>query len=285
MAVVSWGQLSQLSALPASCVSETTGWHKKQKRPLLCVSTAQQWPKHPCITNTVSRTNPKHGPILATVKKINYTPAKSSITGGCKARSAEISSIVRPCKSRGGMRNVLSPWASPADHHWERQASRETTALSQPNILLSTSSISCWRYRKFSKQCGWNSMLNWHCEHPHLGASCSSSLCFCPCKPSLHVPVEQISFSCGFHRKLGVENSLLGILNLKLPLLGQSILLSFCGKIHWRRPRKLCGFCNCFLSYNFEPFSLSPEAHKPGFQWCGIATSSASGHCLFRESF
>jgi len=34
--------------------------------------------KHPCIINTVFSTNPKHGPIQATIKKINSIPAKTS---------------------------------------------------------------------------------------------------------------------------------------------------------------------------------------------------------------
>ena len=54
------------------------GWGEKQKRPGLCVSTAQHSLKHPCVTNSVSSTNPKHSPIPATLKKITSVPAKAS---------------------------------------------------------------------------------------------------------------------------------------------------------------------------------------------------------------
>jgi len=54
------------------------GWCEKQKRPWLCVSTAHQQQKHPCVINTVFSTNPEHGPILATMKTINSIPAKAS---------------------------------------------------------------------------------------------------------------------------------------------------------------------------------------------------------------
>lgn len=39
------------------------------------------------------------------------------------------------------------------------------------------------------------------------------------------------------------------------------------------------------ISFCLTILNLSPEAHKAGFQWSAIATSSASGHCLFGESF
>lgn len=95
--------------------------------------------------------------------------------------------------------------------------------------------------------------------------------------------VEQISFSCGFHRKPGAESSLLGIQNLKLLLLSQSILLLVEKSIGE-------GQENCvvpavaFLSHSFEPFPSS-EAHKPGFQQSRTATSSDSGFYHFEGSF
>ena len=72
-------QLSRLCPLPAACAppaSLLVGWGERQRRPWLCVSTAQQYWKHPCATSTVFSTDPKHSPILATVKEINSTPAK-----------------------------------------------------------------------------------------------------------------------------------------------------------------------------------------------------------------
>lgn len=53
-------------------------WHEKQKRPLLCVIAAQQKLKHVLISNTACSTNPKHYPMLTTVKKIISIPAKTS---------------------------------------------------------------------------------------------------------------------------------------------------------------------------------------------------------------
>jgi len=74
------------SAVPAGsppnflCTSTllTGGGCEEEKRPWLCVSTAQQQLKHPCVINTVFSTNAKHSPILATMKKINSFPAKAS---------------------------------------------------------------------------------------------------------------------------------------------------------------------------------------------------------------
>ena len=74
-----FGQLR--SALPASYAPPAyslVGGCEMQKRPWRCVSTAQQYLQRRCVTNTVFITNPKHSPILATVKKINPTPAKTS---------------------------------------------------------------------------------------------------------------------------------------------------------------------------------------------------------------
>ena len=80
--LVSWGQMSWLCLLPTSCAPPArllAGQYEEQTRPGLCVSIAQQYLKHPCIINTVHSTNLKHSSILATMKKINSTPAKTSI--------------------------------------------------------------------------------------------------------------------------------------------------------------------------------------------------------------
>ena len=79
--LLSWAQLSQLCPLPTSCAppaSTLAGRGEKQKRPWLCVSTAQQQPEQPCATNTAFNTNPKQSPIPATIEKINSVPAKIS---------------------------------------------------------------------------------------------------------------------------------------------------------------------------------------------------------------
>lgn len=73
--LVSWGHLSHLYSLTVSCAPlaySLVGQCEKQKRPLFCVSTAQQYIKHPCIINIVFITNPKFRTIKATMKKINY---------------------------------------------------------------------------------------------------------------------------------------------------------------------------------------------------------------------
>ena len=64
---------------PPAC--SLVGWGEEQNSPWLWVSPAQQGRKHPCAINTVSSTNPKHSPIPATVKKMNSTPAESSVVG------------------------------------------------------------------------------------------------------------------------------------------------------------------------------------------------------------
>ena len=64
-------------APPASLL---VGWGEKQKSPWLWVSPAQQERKHPWVISTVFSTDPNHSPILATVKKINSIPAKTSTT-------------------------------------------------------------------------------------------------------------------------------------------------------------------------------------------------------------
>ena len=76
------GWLSGLCPLPSSCVppaSSLAGRCEEQKRPWLCVSTAQRELKHPCVISAVSSTNPKHSPIPATMKKIYSIPAKTNI--------------------------------------------------------------------------------------------------------------------------------------------------------------------------------------------------------------
>ena len=82
ISLVSRGQLSWLCPLPPSCAPPAhslVGWCEKQKRLWLRASTtAQQSLKHPHIINTVFSTNLKHSPILATMKKINSLPAKTS---------------------------------------------------------------------------------------------------------------------------------------------------------------------------------------------------------------
>lgn len=50
---------------------------RKQKRPRLCVSPAQQEQKLLCIISPVFTVNPKHGLILATMKTINPTATKT----------------------------------------------------------------------------------------------------------------------------------------------------------------------------------------------------------------
>lgn len=68
--------LPNAPALPASFL--VIWWYEKQKKTWLCVSTAQQYWKHLYIINIVFSTNPNHSSILATMKKINSTPAKIS---------------------------------------------------------------------------------------------------------------------------------------------------------------------------------------------------------------
>ena len=79
--LVIWGQLCCLCPLttsygPPAYVLAVEGG--KQKRPWLCVNTAQQELKHVCIMRTVFSTNPKHSPISVTTKKINSFPANIS---------------------------------------------------------------------------------------------------------------------------------------------------------------------------------------------------------------
>jgi len=67
------------SAVPAACPPS----HAPQ--PARCQGLAREaekasaWCKHcSCVISTVSSTNPKHSPALATMKKINSTPTKTS---------------------------------------------------------------------------------------------------------------------------------------------------------------------------------------------------------------
>lgn len=62
-----WAQLSWLCPLPAPPWWGQWG----QRRPWLCVSSAQQCPRRPCATNTASSTNPKK-------KNTNSTAAQTS---------------------------------------------------------------------------------------------------------------------------------------------------------------------------------------------------------------
>ena len=78
--LVSWGQLSRLCPLPASCAppaSSLVGWGEEQKRPWLCKHCSAVTKTSLCYQHCFS-TNPKHSLILATVKKINSIPAKIS---------------------------------------------------------------------------------------------------------------------------------------------------------------------------------------------------------------
>ena len=76
-----WSQLSQPRPLPTSHAHPAhllAGWCEQQKEPWHPVSTAQQQRQHPCVINIVFSTNPKHCPILATLKKFNSITAKTS---------------------------------------------------------------------------------------------------------------------------------------------------------------------------------------------------------------
>lgn len=53
-------------------------WGGDQKRPWCSASPAQQWLKQPRISNTASSTDPKHSPMLVTVKKISSIPDRIS---------------------------------------------------------------------------------------------------------------------------------------------------------------------------------------------------------------
>ena len=71
--------------------------------PRRCASAAPQWLQHPCVIGTVPSTNPKHSPTLATMKKINTTPAKASTTShGRVTLSSQSTEFHRRKKSEGG---------------------------------------------------------------------------------------------------------------------------------------------------------------------------------------
>lgn len=62
-----------VSPLSNSCTSpdcSLVGQYKKQKRLWVCVSSVQQQQSYPCLITPVFITNPRHRPILATMKKI-----------------------------------------------------------------------------------------------------------------------------------------------------------------------------------------------------------------------
>lgn len=139
---------------------------------------------------------------LATVKKMDSISAKSSIT--CKEvakwgvlRLAPKQGLISQAEEWGTFSHLEPALLTTTERDTGKQGNHNTLTAKHPppHDLQSTNSTSCWRYRKFSKQRGWNSMLNWHSEHSYLGASHSSSLCFCPCKPSLRVPVWNRSAS------------------------------------------------------------------------------------------
>lgn len=65
---------------PPSSLFILTGEVGEKQKTRLCVSTAQQELKYPSFI-TLSNTNPNHSRILATVKKINSTQAKTSTFG------------------------------------------------------------------------------------------------------------------------------------------------------------------------------------------------------------
>jgi len=82
---MSLGQLSWWCSTPCQLLlhpQPACWWGEEHKRPWLRASTAQQQLKHPCLINAVFHTDPKHSPILATVKKISSIPAKTGTKSG-----------------------------------------------------------------------------------------------------------------------------------------------------------------------------------------------------------
>lgn len=59
---------------------QSTHWWggARSRKSLACVTSAQQYRKHPCPVNTVYSTNLNYNLILASMKKINSIPAKTS---------------------------------------------------------------------------------------------------------------------------------------------------------------------------------------------------------------
>lgn len=76
--LVSWGHLSQLHPLPASCALPACmlARHGKLKNPWLSVSAAQQPLKHWYVANIILILNSKRNTMSATRKKMNSAPAK-----------------------------------------------------------------------------------------------------------------------------------------------------------------------------------------------------------------
>lgn len=74
------GHLSQLCPLQTSgdpTVHSLVGQGGRQEKPWHCASTQQEL-KYSCAVNTAFSTCPKHSPLLATVKKNNSIPVKTS---------------------------------------------------------------------------------------------------------------------------------------------------------------------------------------------------------------
>lgn len=91
--------------LPVSCLPPNllctpqahllAGQYKKQSRSRCCPAIK----KHPWVINTIFSTNPKHGPVPATAKKISSTPAKPPTTGDevqDHLRNLEVDKFVGP---------------------------------------------------------------------------------------------------------------------------------------------------------------------------------------------
>lgn len=77
-----WDQQSWMYPHPTPCVlsaSFLVGWYE-EKSPWLCANTAQQWLKHPIVTNVVLVTNPKHSIISASLKNINSISDKMRVS-------------------------------------------------------------------------------------------------------------------------------------------------------------------------------------------------------------
>lgn len=70
-----WGS-AVLAVFPPSFLSiPSLLWELRSS--WICVNPAQQWLKYPCVIGSLSK-NPKHSPMLTTVKKINCFPAKTA---------------------------------------------------------------------------------------------------------------------------------------------------------------------------------------------------------------
>lgn len=75
--------VSCLCPLPALCEPQPPHWWGgvRETKALDSVQALLSYNKHPCVIYTASSTNPKRGPILATMKKSNSARAKASIVG------------------------------------------------------------------------------------------------------------------------------------------------------------------------------------------------------------